>query len=175
MAPSAYNADVTPSICAGARKPAKHPIMRPRKEKRDAHSGAIADDRVAIPVKYLIPSLTTSLLPTMLEKILIMPYTAMNDENSFMPTPHSDLTRIWNVSCMWLGSDCIMMRTASIRTSFEWRKRMLVQDDRGDWSNCFLIRGLFSCNGIRFDGCKDSCIPKKTSAAVSADTNVDAP
>lgn len=68
-----------------------------------------------------------------------------------------------------------MMRIASVRTSFEWRKRILVQDNRGDCSSCFWIRGLFSLKGIRFDGCSDSCIPNKTSTAVKADTTIEVP
>ena len=59
FAPSPYNAAVTPSICDDAGNPITQPIMRPRKEKNDAPIGASTDDRVAIAVKCLIPSLIT--------------------------------------------------------------------------------------------------------------------
>ena len=52
---------------------------------------------------------------------------------------------------------------------------MLVQDDRGDRSSFFWMRGLFSLNGIRFAGFRDSCIPKETSRAVSADNTMEEP
>lgn len=160
LAPSTYKAAVTPNICDDARKPKTQPSTSPRKENSDAPMGASTDDRVAIAVKYLIPSLTTIWLPTMLAKILMTPITPRNDEKSFTSMFHSVLTRIWKVSFMCLGSDCIMITIANIRTSFECRKRILEQDDNGDCSSCFFRWVLFSLKGIRLDDCSVSCIPK---------------
>ncbi len=68
-----------------------------------------------------------------------------------------------------------MISIASIRTSLVWRVKMLVQDDKGDWSSCFLIKDLFSAKGIRFDESRDSLSPNRTSITVKDDTIVEAP
>lgn len=174
LAPSAYKAAVTPSVCTGPRKPIIVPKMRPLNESSDAAMGDSIDEKVAIAVKCLIPSFSTILLPTMFAKMFMMPIMAINDEKSFVFISHSVLRIIWKVSRIWEGRDWNIIKIANIRTSLECRVRILVQEDNGDCSSCFRSRVLLSFSGMTFDGKRVSRNPTETSRAVKIETIVDA-